>query len=557
MRPLALASAVALSLAVLAFPPPARAAPGREVASHVDAVTVHRTSARVTRLAEAEVSEGEARLVLAGLPDGLDDDSLRVEGKGSARVRLLGVEVERVTGERAAAAEARAAEERLEALAEEDRALEDRLRVAQARQKFVEGLRSTYSEERARNLAVRPVSAREWAELTSFVEKELAAASAEARRAEAGRREARRRMDAARAALEALAAKRAATTKRVVIALDASRAGTLQLAVAYTVANAGWGPVWDARLDPAASKVELELHGSVWQRTGEDWSGVRLAVSTAAPERRLLVPELSTAWLDRAHPVAVLSAKRTKGAQPEAAAPAALALRAPRERADADEVAAEVPQAELADGPLAVTLTAPARATVDGSGQARRVLLSRVALDAEVTRTAAPRVDRAAFLTAKMVNGSALPILPGTASVWVGDAFAGRAPVAATPPGGELRLAFGADDRVEVERRVLERTHDTSGLLGKRDVWRYRVRTTVKNRRGEPVKLALQDLVPVARDGEIEVKVLGGTTAGAREDVERPGVRTWELALAAREERVVELRWEVSAPQGLALAGLD
>jgi len=51
--------------------------------------------------------------------------------------------------------------------------------------------------------------------------------------------------------------------------------------------------------------------------------------------------------------------------------------------------------------------------------------------------------------------------------------------------------------------------------------------TAVKNRRAEAVNLALLDLVPVARDGEIQVKVLEGTTKATREDPERPGVRTW------------------------------
>jgi hypothetical protein len=263
-------------LVLAAAPRLTRAVPDVASASRIDAVTVHRTSARVTRVARVELEEGEARVLLAGLPDGLEDDSIRLEGKGSARARLLGVSVERVTGAHAAVAEARAAEERLEAMQEEDRALEDRGKVAQARQKFVEALRSTYSEERARNLAVRAVAVKEWAELTAFVERELAAASAEVRRANAGRRDAKRRMDAARADLEKLAAKRAETTKRVAVGVEAERAGVLELAVTYTVANAGWGPVWEARLDPAASKVELALYGSVWQRSGEDWTDVRL-----------------------------------------------------------------------------------------------------------------------------------------------------------------------------------------------------------------------------------------------------------------------------------------
>jgi uncharacterized protein (TIGR02231 family) len=553
MRPIA----VSVALVLATVPRLVRATPDLAAASHIDAVTVHRTSARVTRVARVELAEGEARVVLDGLPDGLDDASIRVEGKGSARAHLLGVAVERVTGAHAAAAEARSAEARLEALQEEDRALEDRVKVGQARQKFVDGLRSTYSEERARNLALRPVAAREWAELTAFVERELAAASAEVRRAEAGRRDVKRRIDAARADLEKLAAKRAETTKRVAVGVEAQRTGVLELAVTYTVANAGWGPVWDARLDPAASKVELALYGSVWQRTGEDWTDVRLVASTAAPERGLFVPELSPRWLDRL--VAALPLERRRSAAVDSSPPVsapAVAERATKAASD-DAFDAEETPATVEVGLLAATLTAPRRASVDGAGQPRKVLLSRATLAAEVTRTAAPRVDRAAFLTVKASNTTGLPLLPGTASVWVGDVLTGHTPIASTPAGGELRLAFGADDAVEVERRVLERFHDESGLLGKKDVWRYHVRTAVKNRRGEPVKLALLDLVPVARDGEIEVKVLDGTTRASREDPERPGVRTWELTIAAHEEKVVELRYEVRAPRSVAIAGLE
>ncbi len=70
-------------------------------------------------------------------------------------------------------------------------------------------------------------------------------------------------------------------------------------------------------------------------------------------------------------------------------------------------------------------------------------------------------------------------------------------------------------------------------------------------------KLTLLDLVPVARDGEIEVAVLDGSTRATREDPERPGVRAWDLELKAREERVVELRYEVRHPRGASVAGLE
>jgi uncharacterized protein (TIGR02231 family) len=143
------------------------------------------------------------------------------------------------------------------------------------------------------------------------------------------------------------------------------------------------------------------------------------------------------------------------------------------------------------------------------------------------------------------------------AGVYVGDEFAGRAPIPATPPGGELELAFGADDRVEVERKVLERRRESAGLISKEEVYRYRVRISVKNRYAAPVGVKLLDLVPVSRDEKIKVAVLDGTTAPSREDPERPGVRIHELKLGAREEKVIELRYEVRYPRDFPVAGLE
>ncbi len=288
--------------------------------SRVDAVTVYRQSARVTRVARVELPDGASRVVLEGLPEELDDDSIRVEGKGAARARVFGVSVERVTAQAAVTAEARAVEERLERLQDDDRALEDASRLAQARAKFVESLRSTYSEERAKNLAVRGVSAREWAELAAHVERELADATAAVRKADVARRELARKLAQARAELEKVQAKRARTTKAIGVEVEAERDGALELAVSYAVGSAGWAPIWDARLSPERATMELTFLGSVWQRTGEDWSDVTLSVSTAQPGRGVYVPELEPVYLTGQQLVA---RHRELVQSPPAAAPAA------------------------------------------------------------------------------------------------------------------------------------------------------------------------------------------------------------------------------------------
>jgi uncharacterized protein (TIGR02231 family) len=227
-------------------------------------------------------------------------------------------------------------------------------------------------------------------------------------------------------------------------------------------------------------------------------------------------------------------------------------------KAVADELVELVPdQAEATMGLLAATWTAPRRETVDGAGRSRTVPLARHALKATVTRTAAPRGDPTAYLTATLVNETGVPFLPGQARITLGDEFVGRAPLAATPPGGELKLAFGADARLELVRRVVERRHETAGLLGGDHLWRYQVRTTVKNRYAAAITLTLLDLVPVSRDEAVKVRLLDGTTPATGEDPDRPGVRRWELKLAPGETRVVELRYEVRYPRDFPVQGLE
>jgi uncharacterized protein (TIGR02231 family) len=547
--------ALAALVPVLAVASPAVVKPP----SRVDAVTVYRSGARVERIARVELPAGPARVVLQGLPDGLEDDSIRVRGEGTARARLFGVTVERVTGEGAVAADARAAEEQLERLADEDRALEDRIAAAKARARFVESLRSSYSEERAKNLAVRGVSTKEWADLVSFVDAELTRAAGEQRAAERARRELARKVTQARAELDKVQAKRAVTTKAVTVEVEAERAGAVELVVSYAVSSAGWRPVWDARLTPESSTVALSLLGAVWQSSGEDWNDVRLAVSTARPAGGLYVPRLEPVYLTRLEPrppasAAPMMSRRAAGAPARAKAEAAAAL----EEAPAPAAQPlEEPEAEVQEGLLAATFSAPRRETVDGAGQARKVSLARFPLQATLVRTAAPRVEAAAFLTAKAVNETGFPLLPGEVGVYVGDDFVGRAALPATPPGGELELAFGQDPRVEVERRVLERKHETAGLLTKDDVIRYRVRVKLRSRYAAPVAVKLLDLVPVSREEKIQVNVLDGTTAPTREDPDRPGVRIHELTLAPREERAIELRYEVRTPRGYPVSGLE
>lgn len=528
---------------------PSLAVADLRVPSTLEEVTVYSGSALVTRRARTNVPAGEVRVYLEGLTPRLLDDSVRVETSGSARARILGITVEAQPLTESTSAPLRAAEDALRALEDRDRELQDDAAIAAKKREFLDALRATYAKERSENLGARGGNPKEWASMVDWLGKEYAAIQQRVRRVEADRRELAPKIDAARADVNRLRSTGAKAGKRVAIDLAVVREGTIAVELGYRVPDASWRPAWDARLDPANGKMELGLQAVVEQRTGEDWQGVTLAVSTARPEQRVHVSELEPLYLRKARP-------RGPYLQKSAAAPSMAG--AANEAYAYDDAAdyAAMPPARFEEGIVATTVTATGKASVPSTGEARKSPLGVFALEARLTRTSSPRLDERAYLLAEAKNGTGVPLFAGPVELFVGGAYAGRSSLVDVPPDGEVKLAFGPDPRIRVDRKVLERSRDESGLFSKTEEIRYRTRTTVKNHHAAAVELVLRDLVPVSQDEDIGVRMLEGTTKPDAADEAKPGVKAWTLKLAPGEERVIELRYAIRYPKGMAIEGL-
>lgn len=76
------------------------------------------------------------------------------------------------------------------------------------------------------------------------------------------------------------------------------------LEVEYVIGAARWLPAYAARFSAGATRVEWTIEALVAQASGEDWSHVRLALSTADLVRDARLPELASLRLGRAQPPA-------------------------------------------------------------------------------------------------------------------------------------------------------------------------------------------------------------------------------------------------------------
>ncbi|HYO57189.1 mucoidy inhibitor MuiA family protein [Archangium sp.] len=75
-----------------------------------------------------------------------------------------------------------------------------------------------------------------------------------------------------------------------------------ELSVEYFVPGARWAPSYQCRLSRDCRQVELVTRALICQHSGEDWRGVKLVLSTAAPMSWTELPELASIRIGRAQP---------------------------------------------------------------------------------------------------------------------------------------------------------------------------------------------------------------------------------------------------------------
>lgn len=94
-------------------------------------------------------------------------------------------------------------------------------------------------------------------------------------------------------------------TKTVVARLEArgeDAPKSARLTLSYFVPGARWAPQYQCRIDRAGGQATIQLRALICQSSGEDWRGVKLELSTAAPTRWTELPKLDAIRIGKAQP---------------------------------------------------------------------------------------------------------------------------------------------------------------------------------------------------------------------------------------------------------------
>jgi len=557
----------------------------------ITSVVVYPKQARITRRGTVRLPFGgghapggageapEVIVALGGLPMELDEDSVRVAGRGA--VRVLGVEV--VFEPRSVTVDPRLTElqDEVSRLRRRVRELADDHEAQQAGRRFLDvaarnGAAAlargwgapSWSAGTAEDGSTAPVTSgeeRRLAEVGGALAARLAVVQARLRAIADEQEDVQKRLDAAQRAIEGRRGLRLPDTRRVVVTLeptgpaDGAAQADVELEVSYLVSSAWWWARYDARL--VGGQVTITWFGMVRQESGEDWPVGDLRLSTARPGRSRGLPELAAWYVDVA-PAEAMPFARAKqdstfpgggfvttagsATMPVAAAPA-MALGGALPPPPVEHAVA------IADTSGTSATYRPARPlAVPADGRPHRATLAVLELEAQLDYLTVPKLAPEAYLRATVTNTSAHTLLPGGVSVFHDADFVGTSGIELVPPGAEVELQLGVDDRLLVERELVSRatSRKVVGNLRRTDV-AYVI--TLTNHTPRQAKVTVRDQIPVSRHEGVTVKDFQSSPAvDERTDL---GQLTWTVTLEPGAKRTIEFGFRLEHTRGLSLTG--
>ena len=559
------------SLALLvAFSGYAHAEDGLSTNSKVTAATVFADRALVTREAKIHVPAGAHTLVIADVPAGLDESSLRVQGKAEASVKIGSTEVKTIFLTEAANTAEREKTAAIQAKMDAKEIVNGEIKALATRQAFIERIVAEGAEKHDATLSKMDFTPEKWAQAWKLVETGVAETQKDLAAKHVALRGLDEEISKLQYELNQVRSGQAKQRRDVYVNVDAAQDTELTLTLTYQSGGATWRPVYDARLDTTKSVMDLEQYGQVSQLTGEDWKDVEITLSTAQPAAGSEMPRMTEWFVRLFNPVqmqaqlsgfggAVFDRNQAVQKAMPAAAPASLGYDALKEVADKKEMVAELPAAVAQTSEYAAEFRVPGHVDLKSVRDATKLFVGAAHMNVGLAAQVAPRLSPVAYLFVKATNTEKYPLIPGTVTKYRDNAFIGNASLPLLRSNETANLSFGVDDRIKVTYHRVSEEQSNPAMLVMGDMKSERVyETKIQNLHLTPLTVTVFEQYPVASDADVKSELIEDkTSTGFVPDSDkRQNVITWSSALNPKEEKTYTIGFRVKYPKDRQLIGM-
>lgn len=534
-----------------------------ELESTITGVTIYTDRAFVTRSAKAELKREVTEIFIGGLPAALDEYSFRAGGRGTAAVKIAGMELQREFRGVPLDTERRELRDAITAAKDRKLVLENEKNLIAERIKFLKETASAGHEDLSKTIARKRITVEEGGAIMNFYFDSIAGLTRQLEAKFIALRLADEDLEKLNKKWQQMESPRVLEGKSALIRVEVASPGDFTLETVYVIYGAGWQSGYDIRYNSASKKLRLEYKAAVMQQTGESWDGVELRLSTASPASGANPPEITAVYVDFLRPVmpaafAAPSPKRAMKmkeiAEPEAELSAVMESEEEYDSApEPMEAQRAVAMVQPGGGP-SVTYLAPGKSSIPPDGNPHLVLISEEEFGAEIDYILVPELAEPAYLRAKVVNASQLVLLAGNTNIYRDDDFVGRGVMQLVNPGAEFTCFLGADERLRAKYEQKKFDDDSAGLTGGLRRLGRSASITIWSDIAEVAKVTVKARRPVAQNTDIKVKSVKFSEKPAEEKDD--GTLQWEIAIPPKSEKKLSIEFSVEFPRDRAVTGM-
>ncbi len=317
----------------------------------------------------------------------------------------------------------------------------------------------------------------------------------------------------------------------------------------YVVSNASWYPSYDIRVDDINKPVGIFYKANVFQNTGVEWKNVKLSFSNATPWVAGNVPVLYPWFVDFYIPPSNRPVGAASGVMKKSSAPVRMEEVVMADSRTILEKEAEMPAAEMVAvqkkvGEMSVTFDVAMPYTIMPDGKIQTIEIQRTTTPADYKYVTVPKISPTAYLTGNITDWAKQSLLSGEATLYFENTFVGRSWLDVNQLSDTMAISLGTDNSIIVKREK-RKDFTTRRVIGPNKTETYSFLITVRNNKNNPVKITVNDQVPVSSNSNITVEAIE-LSGGKLND---SGLVKWDFEMKPQEKKELILTYSVKYPK--------
>ena len=347
----------------------------------------------------------------------------------------------------------------------------------------------------------------------------------------------------------------------------------------YQVYNSNWKMKYDLRAKLSQKQVQLNIYGSIYQKTGENWRNIDLTLSTASPNNSISQPKLSnwaiSAWK---RPKYVNNSKTYLRELSKREVSSSKMMKGRNRKKDSlsglKQVAGKIKLSSVRNKGLSFDITLPVKQKIDSSIKTQKKFIKEFNLSNQKSvkfyYEIYPQVNSESYIKTEITNNTKLPWLRGDAQLFLENEFMGKITIPYTSIGKKQSFILGNDNRVTATKKLLKKYEDTSGLFGGKRRIRYDYEIKVENNSDKGKLISIIDRLPYTTSSDITIEldtlshkfyldpklIIKNLAEKLNDSKFLQGRRSWRFQLAATKEISIRYSVIIIATKGFAISGL-